>query len=345
MSNQKSVNLVIGNMTCVNCQNKIEKELKHLRGVISASVSYNKGTAEVTYNSDILKLGQIKDSIEKIGYEVKSSEGKDIVAFIKSVGFISLIILLFIILNASGLSNKLAPTKLADSSMGIGMLFVIGLITSVHCVAMCGGINLSQSLKKDSLSPFLPTLYYNLGRVVSYTLCGFIFGSLGYLIGASEELGIPFAVQGILKLIAGVFMVIMGINMLDLFPWLRRLTIRVPRPIARVIAKQKGKTRIPFVVGILNGFMPCGPLQSMWIVALAAGNPFIGAASMFSFAIGTLPLMLGLGSIVSLLGVKFMNKVMKAGGVLVAVLGLAMLSQGLALNGIDFNIKNGGDQV
>lgn len=51
----------------------------------------------------------------------------------------------------------------------------------------------------------------------------------------------------------------------------------------------------PFIVGIHNGFMPCGPLQSMWIVALAGGSSFAGAFSMLLFSLGTVPLMLGLG--------------------------------------------------
>ncbi|GHU74259.1 hypothetical protein AGMMS49992_15190 [Clostridia bacterium] len=74
-------------------------------------------------------------------------------------------------------------------------------------------------------------------------------------------------------------------------------------------------------------------MQSMQIVALASGNPFTGALSMLLFSLGTVPLMLGLGSIVSALGKKFTQKVMTVGAVLVVVLGLAMLSQGGSLSG------------
>ena len=71
----------------------------------------------------------------------------------------------------------------------------------------------------------------------------------------------------------------------------------------------------------------------MWIVALATGNPFAGAMSMFLVRLGTVPLMLGLGSIVSLLGKKFTDQVIRVGAILVVVLGLSMLSQGGALSG------------
>ena len=80
-------------------------------------------------------------------------------------------------------------------------------------------------------------------------------------------------------------------------------------------------------VGLLNGLMPCGPLQSMQLAALASLSPIKGALSLLFFSLGTTPLMLGLGSLTAALGQRF-NR-----AVLVAVMGLAMLSQGAALAG------------
>ena len=128
-------------------------------------------------------------------------------------------------------------------------------------------------------------------------------------------------------------MVFMGINMLGIFPWIRRYMIHTPGVITRFFVSRKRTAGGPFAVGLLNGLMPCGPLQSMWIVALATGNPFAGALSMFLFSAGTVPLMLGLGSAVSALGKRFTKQVMKAGAVLVVVLGLSMISQGGSLSG------------
>ena len=253
-----------------------------------------------------------------------------------------IIVSLYVMLQSMGILNLLVPSRLADTKMGYGMLFVIGLITSVHCIAMCGGINLLQCIPQvtqgeadntGKLATFRPALAYNMGRVLSYTAVGFVLGLVGFLIGGGTEVGLSILLQGILKIIAGLFMVIMGINMLGLFPWLRKFTIRMPKFLAWKVGNQKAKATRPFLVGILNGFMPCGPLQSMWIVALATGNPFAGALSMFLFSLGTVPFMLGLGSIVSALGRRFTDKVMTIGAVLVVVLGLAMLSQGGSLSG------------
>jgi cytochrome c biogenesis protein CcdA len=134
-------------------------------------------------------------------------------------------------------------------------------------------------------------------------------------------------------------MVIMGVNMLGLFPALRKLRLCMPGALAgKIGACQDGVGRLvrngPLMVGLLNGLMPCGPLQSMQIVALASGNPFAGALSMFLFSLGTVPLMLGLGSLVSALGRKFTKWVMTVGAILVVVLGLALLSQGGSLSGV-----------
>ena len=80
--------------------------------------------------------------------------------------------------------------------------------------------------------------------------------------------------------------------------------------------------------------MPCGPLQAMWLVALASGNPLSGALSMFFFSLGTLPLMLALSSIISVIGKKYAGVVMKTGSLIVVVMGLSMISQAFALGGI-----------
>ncbi|HCL01063.1 MAG TPA: heavy metal transporter, partial [Lachnoclostridium phytofermentans] len=89
----------------------------------------------------------------------------------------------------------------------------------------------------------------------------------------------------------------------------------------------------PFYVGLLNGLMPCGPLQAMQLYALSTGDPLKGALSMLLFSLGTVPLMFGLGVLSSVLSQKFTKKVMSVGAVLVVVLGFSMFQSGLSLSG------------
>lgn len=332
-ANVKTKKLRIGGMTCVNCQNAIQKKLRNTAGIKKADVSYNNGTAVITYDTDIISLGDITAVIKRLGYEVLERTQPSTNSR-RTIGLLIIILSIYILMQQFGILNLLVPSQLAETNMGYGMMFVIGLVTSVHCVAMCGGINLSQCIpqsenKNESgrFSALRPAFMYNFGRVISYTIVGFIVGALGSVITFSN------AAQGGLKLIAGVFMVIMGINMLGIFPWLRRLNPRMPKIFASKINAEKVKSKSSFIVGLLNGLMPCGPLQAMQIYALSTGNAFAGAFSMFLFSLGTVPLMFGLGALSSVLSKKFTKKVMTVGAVLVVVLGLSMFSQGWSLAG------------
>lgn len=337
-SKLKTEQIHIEGMTCVNCQNKIEKTLNAKAGIHDVKVSYNAGIAKVTYDSRKISMKDIYAVIEKLDYTV--IENKAAAVNISHIIFyLAVILVLYMLLEHFGILNLLVPSALADTTMGYGMLFVIGLITSVHCIAMCGGINLSQCIPRNSRPEMkscvpMPPVLYNLGRVISYTAVGFLLGFIGMLFGGSSENGLPVILQGLLKLFAGCFMIIMGLNMLNIFPQLRRFGIRMPDIVAKKINKETSPGRQPFFTGLLNGLMPCGPLQSMQLVALASGNPFSGALSMLVFSLGTVPLMLGLGSVISALGKKFTHSITKIGAVLVVVLGLAMLSQGGRLSGL-----------
>jgi sulfite exporter TauE/SafE/plastocyanin domain-containing protein len=226
--------------------------------------------------------------------------------------------------------------------MGYGMLFVIGLITSVHCIAMCGGINLSQCIPNAAVMPqegqrrnvLFPPIFYNAGRVISYTALGLMAGTLGSVIDISGRF------RGIVQLIAGIFMVIMGINMLGIFPWLRRFNPHMPKIFAKKIEGQKAGSKNPLIIGLLNGLMPCGPLQAMQLYALSSDSPLAGGISMFLFSMGTVPLMFGIGALSSVLSKKFTRRVMKIGAILVTVMGITMFSYGWGLSGFNFNIAD-----
>lgn len=226
-----------------------------------------------------------------------------------------------------------------NQSMGYGILFLVGLLTSFHCVAMCGGINLSVCMRykvgnvDTRFGKLVPAALYNLGRVISYTVVGGIVGALGSVIA------LPGRAKGFIAVIAGIFMLIMGLNMLGTFLVLRKLTPRLPKFLGRTVYNHSDK-RGPLVVGMLNGLMPCGPLQAMQLYALGTGSFAAGALSMFLFSIGTVPLMFGFGALSSVLKEKYTHKMMKAGSILVIVLGLVMLNRGLNLSGFGVNMAS-----
>jgi sulfite exporter TauE/SafE/copper chaperone CopZ len=340
-SNQKTEKLNISGMSCTSCQNRIEKKLRTLKGVLSASVDYAKGTAHVVYD-DTTNLDAIISSIESLDYKVARPGEKGDLRYERNnfIGALLLIFALYMFLNGSGgfWGDIFNFFPQAEAGMGYWALFTIGLLTSVHCVAMCGGINLSQSLAGSeetprvkrgliSLAGVRPAFLYNMGRVVSYTAIGGIVGALGSVVSFSG------AMKGIVQMAAGIFMVILGLNMLGMFGFLRVFAPRLPKFLtSRIEDKKRGKG--PLFVGLLNGLMPCGPLQAMQIYALSTGSPVKGALSMLFFSLGTLPLMFGLGAFGSLMSRKFAGRVMRGGAILVIVMGVVMFSNGTALSGL-----------
>ncbi len=219
---------------------------------------------------------------------------------------------------------------------GFGLLFVLGILTSFHCLGMCGGIIISQTIndspgmKKDKAGAWIypwiyPTLFYNSGRVIAYTLVGAIIGGIGQ---AVTLMGIW---KGIVPFIGGLFMLIMGINLLGIFPQLRRFNLSMP---AFAFKKIRSHHYGPFFIGILNGLMPCGPLQIVQLYALSTGSVVFGALSMFSFAMGTVPLLFSFGALSTKLNKNNTGWILKISAILVIILGVVMMGRGLALSGV-----------
>ncbi|MBU5313508.1 sulfite exporter TauE/SafE family protein [Tissierella carlieri] len=329
--NSNKIKLLIEGMTCSHCEMTIEKKLISMKGIFNVKASYAKCEVNIDYDKDIISIKEIRKAINTLDYKVVDFTRKNQFASNTQPLYILIIILsVYFILNHFQLLNVTNYFPQIQSSMGYSMLFVIGLLTSLHCVAMCGGINLAQSLHsaENSRSVINSNLLYNLGRVVSYTVIGGIVGGIGSVISLEGSF------RGAVVIIAGIFMIIMGFNMLNIFPWLRYINIKVPRFLSKRINSKKAKEKSSFYIGLLNGLMPCGPLQSMQLYALSTGSIVAGSYSMFLFSLGTVPLMFILGTISSKLNKKFTDKMLSICAMLVVVLGVGMINNGLSLSGV-----------
>ena len=335
----QSVKLKIGNMTCNGCEKRIESRLGRMDGVISVKASYKNSSATVEYDSEKVELPEIRGVLEHMGYTAGKGNVLSKLAEIAAVAAVMAVI--YIIARITGLIYVFNYFPTAQAGMGYAALFMIGVLTSVHCIAMCGGINLSQNVsghvplleEKKKAQAVMPGLKYNLGRVVSYTVIGGLAGALGSAVSFSGS------ARGAVLIFAAVFMMIMGINMLDIIPGLKRFNLRMPRFISDRISSRmnSGKaSNAPFYVGLLNGLMPCGPLQTMQLYALSTGSALEGAISMFMFSIGTFPLMFGLGAVSTMLSKKFKKRMITVSGVLVVALGIFMFQSGMSLTGTGF---------
>ena len=320
----------VSGMTCGHCEMRVSKAARKVKGVTSAIASFSRNRLEVTYDSDKIDedmlVSAITAAVTDEGYHIS---GADKVAqpLSKVAPIVLVILAVYLILRVTVGFDFFGYIPKIDSTISLAALFVTGLFTSVHCIAMCGGINLSQSVgasgtvKNNLRNPLL----YNLGRVISYTVIGGIVGGIGSVLFLSET------VKAILLSLAAVGMLLMGLSMLGWLPWW--LTPRMPRFLAVRIGKS-GAGKGPLVVGLLNGFMPCGPLQAMQLYALATGSVLTGALSMFLFSLGTVPLMLGAGALFSVLKGKFAYIIQRVSAVLVVFFAIVMASNALSLFGV-----------
>lgn len=312
----------IQGMYCPHCEIRIEKALSALDGVEAVHADYASGSA-IIKSSKPLNLSQIEDTLSSLGYSLSELH----VDLSRSISLLLILLGLSVILDRLGLLNRLVPRQLGESGMSYAMLFLTGLLTSIHCAAMCGGICLSQSLPGKGR---WAAVLYNAGRVLSYTLIGGVLGLIGSVLGGKGMTVSPFLQAGV-KLIAGFWMLVAGVNLLGLIPALRKIRLRR--------SGLSFSKNMPFVIGLLNGFMPCGPLQAMQLAALGSASFLWGALSMLAFSLGTVPLMLALGTATALFGKRFTRGANVAGAVLIAVFGISMLTQGAVLTGMISTIQ------
>lgn len=178
---------------------------------------------------------------------------------------------------------------------------------------------------KRSKYGLISSLYYNGGRVISYTLMGAIFGSLG------SALSYTMTVKSMVFTILGALVLIIGIQMWGIIPAFRKLSLELPSFCKLPKSAQKKLYGKPLAIGFLTGIMPCGPLSAMWMYSMGTGSASKGALTMFIFVLGTVPLMYILGAVNSFIPRKYYKYMIKASSVLITSMGLAMLIKGIQL--------------
>ena len=323
----------VSGMYCPHCEILVQRAVKDLDGLTDIQADYRRGILSAQWDRDRLPEAVVAERVAEAGYELRMqnptiSFGQ---RFLRIVGLVAALAILFVLVVLTPLQALFDSFPLARIGMSLGALFVVGLLTSVHCIAMCGGINLVQSSgaarAKQKVS--LANLQYNLGRLLSYTTVGALVGALGSVFQLSIR------AQAAIQIAAAVFMLLMAFSFLDI-DGLRGWIPTLPSGLRSRLMKYGGHSS--FSIGLLNGLMPCGPLQAMQIYALSTGSWWMGALSMLCFCLGTIPLMLGFGLVSGSLNLRFAKPVRIASGILILVIGMMMLGNGLRLSGVPLRI-------
>lgn len=315
----------IDGITCEGCRNRIINKLEKINNI--DNVIIEKNIATINYKKRLDKQ-RIINTINSLGYFTKdsyiSNNKEELLSNISIKEFIAILILIIAFVAIINHYFNFSAIPVIDNSITYGMLFITGLFTSIHCISMCGAINLLGTFNTDNKINIKKPLFYNLGRVISYTLIGGISGMLGNIISFND------IINGIIIIAAAVLMFLISLSMLGI------VQFRIPRI---NLLKNKNKTKNSFLLGLVNGFMPCGPLQAMQVYALSTASFFKGALSMFLFSIGTVPLMLCFGIFFNLFKGKGKIILNKIASILVLFLSVMMLERGLNTLGINTSFK------
>lgn len=227
-----------------------------------------------------------------------------------------------------------------SQEMDYTLAFMAGILGSGHCVGMCGSLVSACFVRMGEAGKgVVPAVAYHGARVSVYVLVGFIAAGLGLALVSS---GIVGKVQGILQIIAGLVVILLG---LDILGWLPRRLPLIGMPMRSFgkyyfAAASKGAVRGAAVAGLMNGLMPCALTLAVAVKATAAPEIWQGGALMLAFGLGTLPSMLFVSFVLGRLGAQARGWLLKGAAMVVIALGAATLMQGLRFFMVMRNLAN-----
>ena len=336
----KEYTYFVKGMHCASCEVLIEKRLLALKEIKSVEASANKGRVLIACEGEKPSTDRLNKIFRRENYlffnqPVKTAEKKEGSDFFIIAGAALFFIVGFFIIKNSGLAALIN----VNSTSSLPMFFLLGLLAGVSsCAALVGGLILSMSKqwlgmypeRNSTLEKLQPHLMFNAGRIVSYAVLGAAIGALG------SKLHISLTFTSVLIVAVSIMMVFLALQMLGVKAF-RKFQFTVPRFITRRITdetKFKGKY-MPFLMGALTFFLPCGFTITAQGLALISGSAIQGALIMLFFALGTLPGLLAIG----LSAVKFFqkphlaNQFLKVAGVLVLFFALYNINSQLNVLG------------
>lgn len=360
----KKLNFKVNGMTCSSCEVIIERNLRKVSGVEKVKASKSKDSVDVEC-SDQVQVSELQAAVKDSGYNLSLQESgnhglgnHDSIPqnwFSKhkerfsEIGAVLVVMfgIFFLLRQFDILPKGLAVTD----NMSYGFIFIIGLVAATStCLAVSGGLLLAIAAKYNEKHPhlngwqkFKPHVFFNIGRIVSYTLLGGAIGALGSVLTISSK------AAGVITIIASLLMIIMGLQLLGIFPWLNKIKIKLPKFIAHKVYdssdnNSSGKTS-SFLFGAATFLLPCGFTQALQLYVLGKGSFVIGALTMLAFSLGTLPSLASIGAFTSFTKGNIQRYFMTFSAILIIILGVMNLSPGFNLTGAVIALPSGNGNV
>jgi len=305
-------------MHCASCEILIEKKLLDLPNIKSVDASTTKGEVIIEYDGDRPNPERLNKLFNEENYtfsdlnnkaknnkaEEKKEQGNGANPTLVAFNIAIFIIIAFLILDKMGIANFLSLSSSSSLLTFLGFGLLAGMSS---CAALVGGIVLSMSKQWSSLysndqptsKKLQPHIMFNTGRLASYIVLGGALGLIGGRLQISPQ------ITGYLVIAVSLLMIALGLQMLGVKGF-RKFQITPPKSATRYIANEnnfQGKY-MPFIMGALTFFLPCGFTITAQSLALLSGNVLQGALIMGAFALGTIPVLFFIG----LSSVKFNSK-------------------------------------
>ena len=229
----------------------------------------------------------------------------------------------------------------------LALAFVTGLISSFgHCLGMCGGIVAIYSARQATQTPagesqpgmmarivsFLPL---HLGRITTYTFFGALIGLAGSLL---DQAGGMMGWQGLFSVIVGIIMLLVSLSLMGVLPPIEATLVTLTKgntPVTRMRGLfGKRSFWSTLTLGILWGFLPCGLVFAMLVLAARVGTFWGGALTMLAFGLGTVPTLVGFGLAANLLSPKLRGGLQSFAAILLMLFAVQTVLRGLAVANI-----------
>ncbi|NQT49575.1 sulfite exporter TauE/SafE family protein [Candidatus Kuenenbacteria bacterium] len=337
-------------MTCVSCESLLEDELKNIEGVKLVKASHKNKTVELHFEDIEPNESQVNSTIKELGYEIGENLERKFFGKNRATPkqwFYSLLVVVLIILAYKLLIrfDVMGLVVFDTTNVSLGIAFLIGIVASLSsCLAVVGGVVVSFASKYQTKGNFYhknvkPHLHFHAGRMICFFVLGGILGIVGSWFDMSS------AFNGWLTAFVAVVMFLLGLNILGFLPSPSAYGIRLPKKSMKYWNKLKSSEHksAPFLLGAFTFFLPCGFTQSMQLFAITTGSFWLGGLSLFLFALGTAPVLIGVGIAAS----RFKNKKMiifqKVMGFVVLIFAFYTLLTGLTIAGINLDLGWGKD--
>lgn len=258
--------------------------------------------------------------------------------------------LLYVLNSVQNPSTPPPPAPIVEpGNINLWVIFITGLtVGGLTCLAVQGGLLASVIASREDttrtntgMHALISTGAFLGAKLIAYILLGFVLGAFGGVLRISSS------VQTFMQLAAGIYMVLVALNLLNIHPIFRYVIIQPPRFLTRLVRNQsKSKDFFaPVLLGGMTIFIPCGTTLAMEALAISSSNAFMGASVMGAFILGTIPLFFGIGAVTSFLGDTFRSKFLKIAAVIVIYLGITSINGALTAFGSPITIQSIGESI